>query len=242
MQPAGLADAAPQRGANLRHELEIPLQTAVTGGKIEFYLSRGGREHEKLAVTIPPGVETGSKIRLREQGHQSGSGGPPGDLILLIKVSDHPFFRRVGKNLELRLPVTIAEAVLGAKVDIPTPAGTVALTIPPASSSGRRLRLKGQGVQQTQGNAGDLNRRVADRIAQADRRIVASADRAIRSSQSVGGPSRSLVLTACLSPMPNAFAKHQRVLSSRGFERIIPWWIVCRRRNASALRGGRREC
>ena len=71
-------------------------------------------------------------------------------------MSDHPCFRRNGRNLELNLPVSIGEAVLGAKIDIPTPSGTVALSIPANSSSGRRLRLKGQGVKQRDGSAGDL--------------------------------------------------------------------------------------
>jgi DnaJ-class molecular chaperone len=154
--PAGARRAAPpQRGANVRHELELPLQTAVLGGKTEFYLTRGG-ESEKLAVTIPPGVDSGAKIRLRERGQPSPNGGPRGDLILLIRVSDHPYFRRSGRNLELELPITLAEAALGAKVDIPTPDGTVALSIPGGSSSGRRLRLKGQGVKQRDGSRGDL--------------------------------------------------------------------------------------
>ena len=143
--------APPQKGGNTRHELEIPLQTAVQGGKTEFYLNE-----EKLSVNIPAGVETGSKIRLRDRGQPSPNGGPNGDLILLIKVSDHPCFRRNGRNLELNLPVSVGEAVLGAKIDIPTPSGTVALSIPANSSSGRRLRLKGQGVKQRDGSAGDL--------------------------------------------------------------------------------------
>ncbi len=154
-QRGGRRQAGPQRGANIRHELELPLETAVLGGKTEFYLTIGDK-HEKLAVTIPPGVETGSKIRLREKGQPSPNGGPSGDLILLIKVSDHPSFRRHGQNLELTLPVSIAEATLGAKIDVPTPSGTVALTIPKGSSSGRRLRLKGQGVKKRDGSAGDL--------------------------------------------------------------------------------------
>jgi DnaJ-class molecular chaperone len=143
--------APPQRGANVRHELEVPLQTAALGGKTEFYLN-----NEKIAVSIPPGVETGSKIRLRERGQPSPGGGPTGDLILLIKVSDHPYFRRIGRNLELTLPVSLSEAALGAKVDIPTPSGTDTLSIPAGSSGGRRLRLKGQGIKQRDGSAGDL--------------------------------------------------------------------------------------
>jgi DnaJ-class molecular chaperone len=143
--------APPQKGGNTRHELEIPLQTAVQGGKTEFYLN-----DEKISLNIPAGVETGAKIRLRDRGQPSPNGGPNGDLILLIKVSDHPCFRRNGRNLELNLPVSLGEAVLGSKIDIPTPAGTVALSIPANSSSGRRLRLKGQGVKHRDGSAGDL--------------------------------------------------------------------------------------
>ncbi|TWT53897.1 Chaperone protein DnaJ [Rubripirellula amarantea] len=145
----------PAQGANLRHELEIPLEIAVRGGQTEFYL-QSSSSSDKIAVNIPAGVETGTKIRLREKGQPSPNGGPPGDLILIIKVSDHPHFRRSGRNLELELPVSISEAILGAKVDVPTPAGTVTMTIPPGSSSGKRLRLKGQGVKQRDGSAGDL--------------------------------------------------------------------------------------
>ena len=151
----GRAPAAPTRGSNLRHELEIPLEIAVRGGKTEFYL-QSGSSTETIAVTIPPGVETGSKIRLRDRGGASPNGGPAGDLILLLKISSHPHFRRSGRNLELDLPISIGEAVLGAKVDVPTPEGTVTMTIPPGSSSGKRMRLKGQGVKQRDGSSGDL--------------------------------------------------------------------------------------
>ncbi|TWT89420.1 Curved DNA-binding protein [Stieleria varia] len=148
--------APPAKGGNLRHELELPLETAVRGGKTEFYISRGSGSQEKIAVTIPPGIENGAKIRLRNQGGPSLNGGEAGDLILLIKVSPHPHFRRIGKNLELTLPISVAEAVLGASIDVPTPSGTVTLNIPAASSSGKKLRLKGQGVKQSDGTAGDL--------------------------------------------------------------------------------------
>ncbi len=147
---------APQPGATARHELSIPLETAVRGGKTEFYLQSGDGTNEKIAVTIPPGVESGSKIRLRDRGGKSPNGGPNGDLILVIDVSPHPHFRRIGKNLEVTLPVSIGEAVLGAKVDVPTPAGTVGMSIPPGTAGGSKLRLKGQGVKHRDGSAGDL--------------------------------------------------------------------------------------
>ena len=148
---AARGPAGPQKGQNVRHELELPMELAIAGGETEFYLNG-----EKLSVTVPPGVAEGAKMRLREQGHPSPNGGPRGDLILLIKVSDHPHFRRIGKNLELKLPVTLSEALLGAKVDVPTPKGTVTLSIPAGTSSGKRLRMKGQGVAQRDGSAGDL--------------------------------------------------------------------------------------
>lgn len=142
---------APQKGANVRHELELPLELAVRGGATEFYVG-----DEKLAVTIPPGVAEGAKMRLREQGAPSPNGGPRGDLILVIKSSPHPYFRRNGQNLELTLPVSISEAALGTSVDVPTPSGVVTLAIPPGSSSGRKLRLKGQGIPSKAGAGGDL--------------------------------------------------------------------------------------
>lgn len=151
----GRGRRAPQRGSNVRHELTLPMKLAVTGGKTEFYLQRPSGP-EKISVTIPPGVEDGDKIRLREKGHPSHTGGPPGDLILILRLTPDPYFRRSGRNLELTLPVTVAEAALGAKIDVPTPAGTVRLSIPAGSSSGRRLRLKGQGVKQKDATAGDL--------------------------------------------------------------------------------------
>lgn len=148
------APAPPQRGANVRYELSIPFEKAVLGGKAEFYPTGTGK-NEKLSVTIPAGVEEGAKIRLRDQG-QAGPGGTPGDLILVIKIDPHPSFQRSGKNLELDLPITVGEATSGAKVDVPTPKGTVTLSIPPRSRSGKRLRLKGHGVQSANGEPGDL--------------------------------------------------------------------------------------
>jgi DnaJ-class molecular chaperone len=142
---------APQKGANIRHQLELPLEVVVRGGPTEFYVN-----DEKLSVTIPPGVAEGTKMRLREQGAPSPNGGPRGDLILVIRSSPHPHFRRNGQNLELTLPISIGEAVLGTSVDVPTPSGEVTLAIPPGSSGGRKLRLKGQGIPSKSGPAGDL--------------------------------------------------------------------------------------
>ncbi len=142
-------------GNDLNAELTVPFNTAVLGGQATIQVQRNGK-HESLQVKVPAGVETGKKIRLRGQGEPSASGGPAGDLLITITVANHPYFKRVGQNLEVRLPITLGEAAMGAKVDLPTPGGTMSLKIPAGSSSGKRLRVKGQGVRDSSGNAGDL--------------------------------------------------------------------------------------
>lgn len=147
--------AEPVVGENIRHELHLPLKKAVTGGQHEFYLpADAGRQ--KIAFSVPAGVESGTKMRLRGKGYASPSGGPAGDLILVIHVDEHPLVRRQGKNLVITLPVTLKEATLGAKVEVPTPKGTLMMSVPPGSSGGRRLRLKGQGVDDGKGAPGDI--------------------------------------------------------------------------------------
>ncbi|MCA9129628.1 MAG: J domain-containing protein [Planctomycetales bacterium] len=147
--------APPTAGADLTAELTVPFATAVLGGQAAINVQRNGK-NESIELKIPAGIESGKKMRLRGQGEAGPRGGQPGDLIVAVHVASHPFFRRSGKNLELRLPVTLAEAALGASVDIPTPGGTVTLKIPPGSSGGKRLRVKGQGVRGAGSADGDL--------------------------------------------------------------------------------------
>lgn len=144
----------PTGGQDMSAELTIPFSTAVLGGEAAISVHRQGK-HESIQVKIPPGVDSGKKIRLRGQGEQSRTGGKPGDLLVTLSVAPHPCFRRAGNNLEIRLPITIKEAALGGSVEMPTPGGTVTLKIPPGSSGGQRLRVKGQGVRSSAG-AGDL--------------------------------------------------------------------------------------
>ena len=106
-------------------------------------------------MKIPPGIADGAKMRLRGQGESHGEG-PAGDILLTVHVGPHPFYHRQGNNLEIKLPVTLAEAVEGAKVDVPTPRGTIALRVPPKTSSGTKLRIKGHGIKTKDGTAGDL--------------------------------------------------------------------------------------
>jgi len=113
------------------------------------------RERKSLTVSIPAGVDSGKVMRLRGQGGEGHHGGPAGDLLLTVDVAPHPRLRRDGRDLEMDLPVTLAEALGGASVEVPTPTGKVRVKIPPASANGQKLRLGGRGVQAA-GGAGDL--------------------------------------------------------------------------------------
>jgi DnaJ-class molecular chaperone len=154
--PRGRARPTPGRGADLQHAITVPFATAVEGGEVRLEVSRSGGKRESISVKIPAGIEDGKKIRLRGQGEASPTGGPPGDILLKVNVAPHPTYRRHGKDLEVAVPVTVAEAALGGKVDVPTPQGTITLTVPPTTSSGKRLRIKGHGIDDGKGPPGDL--------------------------------------------------------------------------------------
>ena len=133
--------------------LAIPFLTAVRGGETSVEFDRQGGPRETKVVKIPAGLESGAKIRLRGQGDPSGQV----DLIITITVEPHPYFAREGRDLSIDLPISVPEAILGAKVDVPTPDGFKTLTIPPGTSSGQKLRLRGQGVAASKTlPAGDL--------------------------------------------------------------------------------------
>jgi DnaJ-class molecular chaperone len=153
---AGARRAAPERGADLEHELSVPFSSAVLGGQAQIAVRRGDGRTETLEVKIPAGIESGKKIRLRGQGEPSPNGGPAGDILIKVAVAPHPVYRRRGKHLDVTVPISLTEALDGAKIDLPTPHGTITLTVPPGSSSGRKLRLKGQGVKAGEGAPGDL--------------------------------------------------------------------------------------
>lgn len=154
---AGRRSAGPRAGGTLEAQLTIPFVTAVRGGEMPVELDRGGGRRETLVVKIPPGIETGAKLRLRGRGEPGEQGASPGDLTIRVTVEPHPYFVRDGRHLTVEVPISVPEAVLGGKVDIPTLSGLKAMTIPPGSSGGRKLRLKGQGLPESGGQpAGDL--------------------------------------------------------------------------------------
>jgi DnaJ-class molecular chaperone len=148
--------APPQRGTDIEHEITVPFATAVLGGEAAISIQRAGGKIETLQVRVPTGIEDGKKIRLRGQGNPSGHGGDDGDILLTVHVAPHPVFSRAGSRLDVTVPITLAEAIEGAKIDVPTPHGTVSLAIPPGTSSGKKLRLKGQGIRPANKSAGDL--------------------------------------------------------------------------------------
>ena len=153
----GKRQAGPVGGEDVNSEITIPFELSINGGKqsVNYFMSNG--QSKTLEITIPAGIADGKKIRLRGQGEPSMMGGTPGDLIITVHVLPHPYFTRQGNDLLISLPITLGEAINGAKVDVPTPKGTVALTIPPGTSSGKRLRMKGMGVPSAKGGAaGDL--------------------------------------------------------------------------------------
>ena len=144
------------RGEDILHQTQIPFNVAVGGGQIQVTVQRRSGKVDEINIKIPPGIEDGKKIRVRGQGEPARGNATPGDIIITVRVAPHPFFTRSGKNLHIKVPVTLAEAALGAKIDLPTPKGTVTLKIPPCTSSGAKLRVKGHGAAAKGKKPGDL--------------------------------------------------------------------------------------
>jgi curved DNA-binding protein len=142
----------PARGADLKATVKVPFETAVTGGRVDVVVGRQGTT-ETLAVKVPAGVNEGQVVRLSGQGEPAARSGMPGDLFLTIEIEPHPYFRREGLNLLLDAPITPSEAVLGAKIEVPTlTAGRGVVTVPAGTSSGAKLRLRGKGIVDSKTN------------------------------------------------------------------------------------------
>ena len=140
-----------RRGQDVRYHLEFSFLDAVNGGKQSIILPDGST----LDVNIPPGTRDGQILRLRGRGRPGVGDGPPGDALIEISALLHPYFTRKGDDIHLDLPISLKEAVLGAKVKVPTPGGTVTVAVPKWSNTGRVLRLKGRGVPRADGSKGD---------------------------------------------------------------------------------------
>jgi DnaJ-class molecular chaperone len=130
------------RGQDRQYILRVDFLDALNGAKKRLDLPQG----KSLDVRIPAGLRDGQILRLEGQGGEGHGGGPPGDVLIEVQVEPHPLFRREGDDIRLELPVTLAEAVLGAKIAVPTANGSVTMSIPANSNSGSVLRLKGKGA------------------------------------------------------------------------------------------------
>lgn len=131
-----------RNGADAEYRIKLSFEDAVKGTDIKVPVNQ-----ESITVRIPPGVDDGSKVRIAGRGSPGARGGRPGDLYIITNVEPHPYFTRKGFDIYIDLPVTIVEAALGAKISIPTIDGHTLLIIPPGTSAGQKLRLKGKGIE-----------------------------------------------------------------------------------------------
>lgn len=139
------------RGNDMNFSMDVDFLDAANGSKEQITLPDG----TKLDLQIPPGTQDGQTLRLRGKGEPGFGGGPPGDALITIRVRPHPVFTRDGDDIRIEMPISLREAILGAKVAVPTLSGNVMMTLPANSSSGKTLRLKGKGVAKRGGGNGD---------------------------------------------------------------------------------------
>jgi curved DNA-binding protein len=156
-------------GDDLEITLELDFLEAAKGATKHISVTRPDAEGrprvERVSVRIPPGVDDGGRIRVPGKGGEGRGGAPAGDLYARIRLRPHAYFRRDGRDLLLDLPVTVAEATLGARIEIPTLEGRAIVTVPAGSDSGRRLRLRGKGIPDPKtGTRGDLYATVEIRV------------------------------------------------------------------------------
>lgn len=160
----GQRPGARGRGADLRYTLNINFEEAAAGTEktISFIRQRSGKEDSaKLSITVPAGVKSGQRLKLRAEGDAPSGGGAPGDLYVIINIQDHPLFKRVENDVHMDLPLSYQDAVFGTTAEIPTLTGKSSLKIPPGTPSGQTFRLKNKGFASVNGpDAGDMLVRV----------------------------------------------------------------------------------
>ncbi|HSU36195.1 MAG TPA: J domain-containing protein [Propionibacteriaceae bacterium] len=149
----GRGRGGPIPGADQEAELELTLEEAYRGGRKHLTFAGGEGGYD---VTIPPGVVDGQRIRLAGQGGRGSGNATPGDLYLVVRIKPHPRYKLSGRDLHVELPVSPWEAALGATIPVHTLGGEVKVRVAPGSSSGRRLRLRGEGMPNPKGKPGDL--------------------------------------------------------------------------------------
>jgi molecular chaperone DnaJ len=156
----GARAGARGRGADLRYTLNISFEEAASGAEktISFVRQRDQKEETaRLSVTVPAGVKTGQRLKLRGEGDAGVGGSPSGDLYVVVSIHEHPLFKRVENDVHFDLPLTFADAALGIVAEIPTLTGRASLKVPPGTPSGQVFRLKGKGFSAAGGPApGDM--------------------------------------------------------------------------------------
>ena len=150
------AGPRPRKGADLEHEITVPFMTAALGGVETIRLADADGTVQSIEVKVPAGIASGSTLRVRGKGHPGAAGGDPGDLRLKVRIAAHPWFRREGLDLLLDVPISIAEAAIGASVELPLLKGSVAVRVPAGTSSGAKLRVGGKGIEDAKGAQGDF--------------------------------------------------------------------------------------
>jgi curved DNA-binding protein len=190
---AGRTRRHPVRGADQEAELELTVEEAYRGGRHSLTLS-GPEGPRTLQVTIPAGVTDGQRIRLAGQGGRGTGRGPAGDLYLVVRLSPHDRYRVDGRDLLVELPLAPWEAALGTTVALDTPAGQAKVKVPPGTSTGRRLRLRGQGMPNPRGQPGDLYAEarvvVPERLTDTERRLFGELAAASTFDPRAADPSR----------------------------------------------------
>ncbi len=136
----------PQRGGDIEYSLTINFLHAVKGTEVKLKVARSAGAQETITTNIPPGIHDGSKVRVPGKGNKGTNGGPAGDLYITARIKPHAYFKRTGNDIYIDLPVTIAEAVNGTKVTVPTIDGSSTIKVPPGTQGGSKLRIKSKGV------------------------------------------------------------------------------------------------
>jgi curved DNA-binding protein len=139
-----------EKGGDIHSELNLTFLEAALGGEKKVKFSKRGRM-EEITVKIPPGIESGKKLRLAGKGMDGAGGRPPGDLYLKVNIAEHPLFKREGSDITVDKEIKISEALLGTTIEVPTLDGSKLIKVPPGTQSQSRIRLKGFGLPRLQG-------------------------------------------------------------------------------------------
>ncbi len=143
---AGQASRQAVRGGDVDRHVALSFEQAIRGSTVDIDRIKVNQRRESISVRIPAGVKPGQRIRVRGKGNSGTGGAPEGDLFIVCDVHPHAYFRREDRDISIEVPVSVTEALLGTRIDVPTLHGMVTVTIPPGTSSGARLRLRGRGI------------------------------------------------------------------------------------------------